>query len=81
MENAQTSPRAAWSLAEISGLTGLSIGYLRNEQRSGRLPVKRFGRRVVKRFGRRVVVLDKDLQLYLSNGSEGEHGKGLHDTA
>jgi hypothetical protein len=73
MENAQTSPRAAWSLAEISGLTGLSIGYLRNEQRSGRLPVKR--------FGRRVVVLDKDLQLYLSNGSEGEHGKGLHDTA
>jgi hypothetical protein len=71
MENDQTSPRAAWSLAEISGLTGLSVGYLRNEQRSGRLPVKR--------FGRRVVVLDKDLQLYLSNGSE--RGKDLQDAA
>jgi hypothetical protein len=73
MENDQTSRRAAWSLAEISGLTGLSVGYLRNEQRSGRLPVKR--------FGRRVVVLDKDLQLYLSNGSERERGKDLQDAA
>ena len=62
MEPNTTTPRIAWSLAEISVLTGLSLGYLRNEQRSGRLPIKK--------FGRRVVVLDQDLRAYLTRGSE-----------
>jgi hypothetical protein len=62
MEIEAPSSRAAWSLAEISHRTGLSIGYLRNEQRAGRLPVKR--------FGRRILVLDGDLQKYLAQGSE-----------
>lgn len=55
--------RVAWSLSEISRAAGLSLGFLRNEQRAGRLPVKR--------FGRRVVVLDDDLQAYLQRGSRG----------
>lgn len=62
MEIDSVGPRAAWSLTEISALTGLSVGYLRNEQRAGRLPVKK--------FGRRVVVLNHDLQNYLESGSE-----------
>lgn len=62
MDPTTTTPRIAWSLTEISILTGLSLGYLRNEQRSGRLPIKK--------FGRRVVVLDQDLQAYLTRGSE-----------
>ncbi len=64
MEAHTNSPkkRIAWSLAEISESTGLSVGFLRNEQRAGRLPVKR--------FGRRVLVLDQDLQAYLSKGNQ-----------
>jgi hypothetical protein len=73
MERDSISPRAAWSLAEISSLTGLSVGYLRNEQRAGRLPVKR--------FGRRVVVLDQDLQVYLKRGSERKPDSDLQSAA
>ncbi len=54
--------RIAWSITDISKLTGLSPGFLRNEQRAGRLPVKK--------FGRRVLVLNDDLRVYLKNGSE-----------
>ncbi len=61
MDPHRTSDRVAWSLAEISEQTGLSIGYLRNEMRGGRLPVKR--------FGRRILVLEQDLREYLSRGS------------
>jgi hypothetical protein len=67
VEGNTTTSRIAWSLAEISVLTGLSLGYLRNEQRSGRLAIKK--------FGRRVVVLDEDLRTYLTRGSE----KGVSD--
>ena len=69
MERDSMGPRAAWSLTEISALTGLSVGYLRNEQRAGRLPVKK--------FGRRVVVLNQDLQTYLQRGSERKPGSDL----
>jgi excisionase family DNA binding protein len=61
MEKQQAIQRTAWSLAEIAQKTGLSLGYLRNEQRAGRLPIRR--------FGRRVLVLDDDLRTYLSRGS------------
>ncbi len=61
-----TSQRIAWSLADISELTGLSIGYLRNEVRAARLPVRK--------FGRRVLVLDEDLRRYLNEGSNVEKG-------
>jgi excisionase family DNA binding protein len=54
--------RAAWSLAEIAEQTGLSLGFLRNEVRAARLPVRK--------FGRRVLVLDDDLRAYLTRGSE-----------
>jgi len=53
--------KVGWSLAEISEAVGLSLGFLRGEVRSGRLPVRH--------FGRRVVVLNQDLQRYLKKGS------------
>jgi len=67
MQSDVITHKAAWSLSEISALTGLSLGYLRNEQRSGRLPVKK--------FGRRVVVLDRDFKSYLERGSDGSGGQ------
>jgi excisionase family DNA binding protein len=54
--------RAAWSIGEIAEGTGLSRGFLRAEVRRGRLPIRK--------FGRRVLVLNDDLQKYLSQGSE-----------
>jgi hypothetical protein len=56
-----THNRLAWSLAEVSQATGLSMGFLRNEARSGRLRTRR--------FGRRLLVLDVDLVSYLETGS------------
>ena len=73
MERDSIGPRAAWSLTDISTLTGLSVGYLRNEQRAGRLPIKK--------FGRRVLVLDQDLQTYLERGSERKPGSDLQNAA
>jgi excisionase family DNA binding protein len=61
-----TSERLAWSLAEIAETMGLSVGYLRNEVRAKRLPVKR--------FGRRVLVLDSTLRRLLDTGSTRESG-------
>jgi excisionase family DNA binding protein len=60
---ALTKSKMAWSLEEISNFTGLSVAFLRNEIRAGRLPFKK--------FGRRVLILDEDLQTYLANGSPG----------
>ena len=54
--------RIAWSLADISEMTGLSTGFLRNEVRAARLQVKR--------FGRRVLVLDEELRRYLNHSGE-----------
>jgi excisionase family DNA binding protein len=61
MEQVLTSQRLSWGLAEISESTGLSVAFLRNEVRAGRLPVRR--------FGRRVLVRDEDLRVYLDRGS------------
>jgi excisionase family DNA binding protein len=54
--------RIAWGLHDIANATGLSMGFLRNEVRAGRLSVRR--------FGRRVLVRDEDLKSYLDRGSE-----------
>lgn len=62
MQENVTIQRIAWSLAEISEATGLSLGFLRNDVRRGALPVRE--------FGRRVLVLDQDLRAYLDKGSE-----------
>lgn len=62
METSVTTQRIAWSLAEIAKQTGLSLGFLRNEVRAARLPIRK--------FGRRVLVLDEDLRAYLVRGSE-----------
>jgi len=56
-----SSSKLAWGLAEIAKHTGLSISFLRKEIRAGRLPIKR--------FGRRVLVLDADLNTYLSQSN------------
>lgn len=54
--------KIAWSLRDISEMTGLSMGFLRNEVRAARLKVKR--------FGRRVLVLDEELRRYLNHSGE-----------
>lgn len=61
MQENVTIRGVAWSLAEISEATGLSIGFLRNDVRRGALPTRK--------FGRRVLVLDEDLRSYLIQGS------------
>jgi excisionase family DNA binding protein len=62
--NAQgTLARFGWSLKDINERTGLSLGFLRNEVRAGRLPSRR--------FGRRVLIIDEDLRKYLGEGSPG----------
>jgi hypothetical protein len=58
-----TQSRLAWSLSEISQATGLSINFLRYEERRGNLPTVK--------FGRRVLVRDEDLRKYLASGSIG----------
>ena len=68
-ENVSTQ-RIAWSLAEISEATGLSIGFLRNEVRAKRLSVRR--------FGRRVLVLDDALKSYLSEGSNNQENSDTY---
>jgi excisionase family DNA binding protein len=65
MEGYQTSQRMAWGLGEVAEFTGLSLAFLRNEVRAGRLPVRR--------FGRRVLVRDEDLRSYLDKGSDGNN--------
>lgn len=62
METYTMSQRMAWGLGEVAEFTGLSLAFLRNEVRAGRLPVRR--------FGRRVLVRDEDLKTYLDRGSE-----------
>jgi excisionase family DNA binding protein len=51
--------RRAYGVAEIAQAYGLSIGFLRNEIKSGSLPIKR--------FGRRVLVLKEDWEKYLED--------------
>ena len=62
MHETVTSQRIAWSLAEISKATGLSVGFLRNDVRRGVLKIRK--------FGRRVLVLDGELKRYLNEGSD-----------
>ena len=62
-----TNKRIAWGLADVAEITGLSVGFLRNEVKKGILPVKR--------FGRRILILDEDLRNYLSRGSVTKRGK------
>jgi hypothetical protein len=59
-----TNKRIAWSLAEIACSTGLSVGFLRKEAKRGTLQTKK--------FGRRVLVLNEDLENYLSRSNQRE---------
>jgi excisionase family DNA binding protein len=65
MEELTIVRRMAWGLGEVAEFTGLSLAFIRNEVRAGRLPVRR--------FGRRVLVRDEDLRSYLEKGSGGNH--------
>ena len=62
--NAQIQTKLGWGLAELAESLGVSIAFLRNEQRTGRLPVTR--------FGRRVIVTSEDLRLYLERASDND---------
>lgn len=64
MESYTTSQRMAWGLGEVAEFTGLSLAFVRNEVRAGRLPFRR--------FGRRILIRDEDLQKYLAEGSSGD---------
>lgn len=55
--------RIAWSLADISLVTGLSENFLRGEIKRGNLRARK--------FGRRVLVTNEDLQKYIETGSTG----------
>lgn len=61
-QHAKIHNRLGWGLAELSESLGVSIAFLRNEQRAGRLPVKR--------LGRRVIVTTDDLNAYLERASQ-----------
>lgn len=63
--------RIAWSLADISEQTGLSVNFLRYEVRRGNLPTRK--------FGRRVLVKSEDLQSYIDGGSVGGSSKANDD--
>lgn len=56
--------KRAYSLEEISVETSLSTQFLRLEEKRGNLKVTR--------FGRRTLVLAKDLDSYLEEGSSGK---------
>lgn len=61
-ETVSRTERLGWGFSEISEATGLSINFLRNEERRGKLKARK--------FGRRVLVLTDDLKAYLANGSQ-----------
>jgi len=50
--------RLAWSVEELTAKLGVSKGFLRGLIKSGKLPHKK--------LGRRVLILDRDLQVFLS---------------
>jgi excisionase family DNA binding protein len=52
-----TVPRRAWSISELSEMTGLSRAFWRKQIRARALPSRK--------VGRRVLVLEADLQHYL----------------
>ncbi len=57
------SQRRTWSVQEIANITGLSKNFLRYEIKRKNLKGQK--------FGTRVLVLEKDLETYLENGSKG----------
>ena len=63
-----TNCRLGWSLTELAPAIGLSRAFLRKEVRRGVLPAKK--------FGRRIIVLDKDLQRYLTSRPVRESQRG-----
>jgi excisionase family DNA binding protein len=71
IQQQSVTSRVAWSLAEISKATNLSVSFLRYEIERGFLKARK--------FGRRVLVLDTDLQEYMQSGSDG--GKQVDDAA
>ena len=58
-----TQQKMAWSLAEIAEATGLSLNFLRYEERRGNIQSVR--------FGRRVLILNDEMRRYLTEGSVG----------
>jgi hypothetical protein len=63
MKQTNKEKRLCWSLAELSQMTGLSVGLLRMEATSGNLRTLR--------VRRRVLVTDADWQKYVSDSQSG----------
>jgi len=66
------SQRLTWSVQEIANATGLSKNFLRYEIKRKNLKGQK--------FGTRVLVLEKDLETYLENGSKGAECLALEDS-
>jgi hypothetical protein len=60
--NQPQKQRLAMGFSEVAEATGLSVNFLRNEEKRGRLKVRS--------FGRRRLVLMADLQAYLADDSD-----------
>jgi hypothetical protein len=58
----QKQERLAWRLDEIAKATGLSVAFLRKQDRESKLPTKR--------VGGAVLVLDSDLRRWLEQGDK-----------
>ncbi len=54
----ESASRLAWSVDELTAKLGDSKGFLRGLIKSGKLPHKK--------LGRRILILDRDLQKFLS---------------
>jgi len=63
MKESIQEKRLCWSFAELSHMTGLSVGLLRKEVNSGNLRTLR--------VRRRVVVTDSDWQKYVLDSQSG----------
>ena len=64
MQEMNFAQRLGWGFSEISEATGLSVNFLRNEEKRGKLKARK--------FGRRVLVLTEDLKAYLEKGNTRE---------
>jgi hypothetical protein len=65
MQSTNVTHRIAWSLSEVSIITGLSLGFLRKEVKRGNLKAQR--------KGRRVIIVDRDLKEYFNQPQEQEN--------
>jgi len=63
MSQLNSTERLSWRLNQLAKASGLSVPFLRNEVKAGRLKIRR--------IGKAIIVLDADARQFLS-GESGE---------